>query len=175
MMLTEDQRWLLRMVGGWAIVDCLIGPEGVTHLMQSLQSSTGSKRPGIPDYIEGYQCGRGKIVTPWRGEPRVIVTAAQINRYARSLPDELKAELREHAWRRNTNRYRGYQHCFCQSTPCGYGYIEDKFHPTDEQVRDHAEEWNRLHCWENSLLDRALGVAHSDEPAGQLELFEVGA
>ncbi len=25
-MLTEDQRWLLRMVGGWEMRDCLIGP-----------------------------------------------------------------------------------------------------------------------------------------------------
>ncbi|MFV8169674.1 hypothetical protein [Mycobacterium sp. DBP42] len=50
--LTEDQRWLLRAVGGRHMHDCLIGPDGVAELMQSMCSSTGAKVDGGPDCHE---------------------------------------------------------------------------------------------------------------------------
>ncbi|MEC4840522.1 hypothetical protein R2360_13645 [Mycobacteroides chelonae] len=175
--LTDDQRWLLRIVGGWAMIDCLVGPEGVKHLMDSRSGSTGARIEDAPDYIQGFQCGNGRIVSPWHAQtsiagPRVSVTTGAINRYAAALPDDLKTELREHQYRRNSNRVRAYQFCRCSATPCGYGYL-NKTHPTNDEVRDSANEWHRLMHQEGELLLRALGFDPATAPARQLELFEV--
>lgn len=174
MMLTDDQRWLLRMVGGWAMRDCLIGPAGVTHLMQSCYGGTRLPADGYPLHLKGFECGRAKIVS--RGIPVVTVTTAQLNTFARSLPADLVAEMRECASASTRNAILRGRFCRCGSTACGYAYMGDRIcPPTEQQELDaHAEYW-RCHDWTEDLLDRALGFTTEVEPVGQLELFEVSA
>lgn len=92
--LTADQRWLLYFTGGWQIRDCLISPAGTDHLMQSMSGACGHTGPeGGPEWMTGWEMRNGKIHSPGRGEPRVVITKAQINAYARSLPESVRAEL----------------------------------------------------------------------------------
>jgi hypothetical protein len=85
--LTNDQRWLLYFMGGWQIRDCLIGPAGTDHLMQSTSGACRFTGPeGGPEWMTCWDTRNGKIVSPGRGESRVVVTKAQINAYARSRP-----------------------------------------------------------------------------------------
>lgn len=96
--LTEDQRWLLRAMGGWAIRDCLTNPEyGWSHLMQSMWGGSSRHREGRPEFLRGgFQCGHGRIVSPgWsREEPQVVITRAAMMRFAKSLPARLVEDLR---------------------------------------------------------------------------------
>ncbi|WP_025088809.1 hypothetical protein [Mycobacteroides abscessus] len=174
MMLTEDQRWLLRMVGGWEMRDCLIGPAGVTRLMQSCYGGTRLPTDGYPFHLKGFECGHGKIVS--RGIPVVTVTTAQLNKYARSLPVDLVAEMRECATAAQRNNLRRHQFCHCGNEPCGYAYMGDRIcPPTEQQEADAKAEFWRCQDWTDDLLDRALGFTTEDQPVGQLELFGVGA
>lgn len=94
--LTLEQRWLLLTMGGWQIVDALIGPGGVSHLMQSCWgSSRQSAIPGAPEWMSSFQTIGGKVFSPGRSNPKVTITAAQINAYAQSLPREIRDELEE--------------------------------------------------------------------------------
>lgn len=180
--LTEDQRWLLRAVGGWKMRDCLIGPDGVADLMKSMYSSTAGKVRGGPDWVaRGFSCGRGKIVAPWDGAI-VTVTAAQINRYAKTIPDDLIDELKACQRASVANaRLRG-RFCYCTRAfgnrdRCGYAWMRDRIcPPTEQQEADASAEYWRVHDWTEDLLDRALGFAVVDEAAelvGQLALFAV--
>lgn len=197
--LTEDQRWLLRSIGGWAMRDCLLGPEGVADLMSRCSSSTGHRIDGAPEWLaNGYTCGRGKIVCPWWttdiGRPpvkSVTITTAQINRYARSLPQDVTDELR--AVRRAFNAENiGRDWCRCgREAECHRGNEGDPtyggmYHPTDEEVDNHYRELRRIQAWQDRVLDRALGfqtVEHDlynpeSEPAGHcatsLDEFSIG-
>ncbi|WP_074357601.1 hypothetical protein [Mycobacteroides abscessus] len=172
MTLTEDQRWLLRMVGGWTMRDCLIGPAGVTRLMQSHYGGTGCGLDGAPSYIRGFQCGGGKIVTT--GVPVITVTTAQLRKFAQSLPTELVTEMRECAAAAQRNNLLRHQFCRCGSVPCGFAYMRDRIcPPTEQQEADAIAEFWRCQDWTEDLLDRALGFTTEDEPVGQLELFGV--
>lgn len=157
--LTEDQRWLLRMVGGWTMRDCLIGSAGVTRLMQSCCGGTRVPADRYPAHIKGFECGRGTIVS--RGIPVVTVTTAQLNKYARSLPADLVAEMREcatAAQRTNILRSRFWH---CGSDPCGFAYMGDRIcPPTEQQEADASAEYWRCHDWTEDLLDRALRIRH---------------
>lgn len=174
MTLTEDQRWLLRMVGGWAMRDCLIGPDGVKHLMQSMYGGTRNTMEGAPPCMRGFQCGGGKIVSI--GAPVITVTTAQLNRFARTLPADLCEEMRECASASTRNAILSGQFCHCGSSPCGYAYMGDRIcPPTEQQELDARAEYWRCNDWIDNLLDRALGFTAEVEPVGQLELFEVSA
>lgn len=171
--LTEDQRWLLRMVGGWEMRDCLIGPAGVTRLMQSHRGGNGRGPDGAPPYIRGFQCGGGKIVTT--GVPVITVTTAQLRKFAQSLHADLRDEMRECANASTRNAILRHRFCGCGHTPCGYAYWGDRIcPPTEQQDADASAEYWRCHDWTEDLLDRALGFTTEDEPVGQLELFGVG-
>ena len=96
-MLTEEQRWLLRAMGGWAIRDCLTYPEyGWSHLMQSMWGGSSRHREGRPEFLRGgFQCGYGRIVSPGYGrDPLVMITKAEMMRFAKSLPARLVEDLR---------------------------------------------------------------------------------
>ncbi|MGA5542722.1 hypothetical protein ACPCIR_12795 [Mycobacterium sp. NPDC051198] len=189
--LTEDQRWLLRAMGGWAIRDCLLGPDGVAHLMQSQWGGSGRRLPGGPEWLAyGFDCGRGKIVTGRFGggadrDPVVTITAAQLNRYARNLPRAVTDELREvrRAW--NAEYIYGCRDwCHCgHEDECQDG----RHHPTDDEIDNHYRELRRIKEREGRALDRALGfvevdegpvifeVDESTELVGQLALFAVAS
>lgn len=170
-LLTEDQRWLLRMVGGWAMRNCLLGSDGVAHLMQSCYGGTRGQMDSAPTYLRGFQCGGGKIVST--GVPVVTVTAVVLNRFAKTLPAQLVTEMRECAAAAHRNNLLRHQFCGCGSDPCGYAYMGDRIcPPTEQQERDAGAEYWRCHDWTEDLLDRALGFTTETEPVGQLELFD---
>ena len=180
-MLTEDQRRLLRMVGGWQMREALISPDGVTRLMQSMLGSNGRRIDGAPEWmLGGFQCGSGKVVAPEFGVPVVTVTVAQINRFAASLPDEVKAELIACREAQQSESRRTWKWCFCgREAEClraneGDPLYGGRHHPTDAEIEAHyAEDW-RVRDWQDDVLDRALGFTTADvETVGQLELFEV--
>lgn len=168
--LTEDQRWLLRSIGGWAMRDCLIGSEGVQDLMSRCSSSTGSRIDGGPEWLaNGYTCGRGKIVCPWWttdiGRPpvkSVTITVSQLNRYARNLPQDVTDELREVRRAFNAeNIRRDWCRCGredeCRRRNEGDPLYGARYHPTDEEVDAHYRELRRIEEWQDRVLDRALG------------------
>jgi hypothetical protein len=69
--LTADQPWLLLHMGGWAIIDALLSPAGTDQLMGRMWGSSGGEPPaGAPERLRGWDTRGGKIVSPWRGEPR---------------------------------------------------------------------------------------------------------
>lgn len=178
--LTEDQRWLLRSVGGWAMRECLISSGGVMRLMQSMYGSTGHVIEGGPAWLAGgFSCGQGKVVSPGFGEPVVTVTVAQINRYAASLPDELKADLVACRDAQQAEAKRTWKWCHCgREADCLRSNAGDpqhgrRYHPAEAEVQAHYGELARLNDWQDNLLDRALGFEVIGEPVGQLELFEV--
>ncbi len=197
--LTEDQRWLLRSIGGWAMRDCLLGPDGVADLMSRCSSSTGHRIDGGPEWLaNGYTCGRGKIVCPWWttdiGRPpvkSVTVTTAQLNRYARSLAQDVTDELREVRRALNAENIRR-DWCRCgREVEChrrneGDPIYGGRYHPTDEEVDAHYRELRRIQEWQDRVLDRALGFEmveddlddphneHAGHCATSLEEFSIG-
>lgn len=185
--LTEDQRWLLRSIGGWTMRDCLIGPEGVQDLMSRCSSSTGSRIDGGPEWLtNGYTCGRGKIVSPWWttdiGRPpakTVTVTTAQLNRYARNLPQDVTDELREVRRAFNTENIRR-DWCRCgREDEChrrneGDPIYGGRHHPTDEEVDAHYRELRRIQDWQDRVLDRALGFHMVEDDLSNPENEDAG-
>ncbi|GAT13185.1 putative uncharacterized protein [Mycolicibacterium thermoresistibile] len=176
-MLTLDQRWLLMTMGGWQIVDALIGPGGVSHLMQSRWGGFRQKPiPGAPAWMTSWFTGNGRIVSPYgRGvEPRVAVTAAQIDRYATTIPDEIKDQLRDIRAQSTANAVLRGRFCGCGSKPCGYAYMGDRIcPPTERQESDARADYLRIRAYEKVYLAKALRLtAHDLEPSGQLDLFE---
>lgn len=178
--LTVDQRWLLRSVGGWTMRDCMISPHGVSHLMQSLYSSSGRAIEGGPEWLAGgFDCIGGKVVS--KRPPIVAVTVAQINRYAAQLDASLKAELVECQRADRTENQRVMNWCRCgREAQCvkaneGDPLYGNRYHPSDAEVQEHYEADWRIRDWTDDLLDRALGLEVAGEQLGQLELFEVSA
>ena len=169
--LTTDQRWLLAHMGGWAIVDALLTPAGVDRLMQLSWGGVGGQPPaGGPEWLCSFETRAGKITAPWGSQPRVIVTSAQLKRFARDLPADICAELDQCSRARTTETLRSYQWCHCpwqfhgptaDSAPC------DRYHPTAAEDQDHRNTVRRIAEWESNLLRRTLGIE-----AGQLSLFD---
>lgn len=180
MTLTLEQRWLLMTVGGWQIVDALISPGGVQNLMRSSLGGTRLKaRPGAPEWMTSFEVRVNRIVSPWRDGPRVTVTAAQINAYARALPADIKAELEEHALARGQHASRGRDWCLCgRPDEClrrhaGDPLYGDRHHPSRREWNDHTSEFRQLDARERELLGKALRL--NDIESGQLGLFEVAS
>jgi hypothetical protein len=172
--LTNDQRWLLYFMGGWQIRDCLIGPAGTDHLMQSTSGACRFTGPeGGPEWMTGWDTHNGKIVSPGRGESRVVVTKAQINAYARSVRESVRAELvalRAEAGV-EANRTRGWCHCpWSQTAPNAHSGPCQRYHPTDDEDDIHYATVRQIDEALDEALRRALNP--NTEPAGQLALFD---
>ena len=177
--LTVDQRWLLMHMGGWQIVSALCSPEGTTHLMQSCWSSTAGRAadmPGAPEWLRG--CGfqtQGGVVAADRlngTAPPVRVKAAEINRYAASLPADIKAELLACRNAGTANAVMGYRLC---RRPGKHEHLpyEDAICPaTDEQHDEQTAEYWRVVDWQADVLAKALGLNGNPVEAEQLDLFE---
>jgi hypothetical protein len=171
MTLTIDQRWLLAHMGGWAVVDALLSPAGTDHLMQTMWGCTGGEPPdGAPKWLRGFQTRSGKITAPWGAEPRVILTSAQLKRFARELPGDVHAELAACRRARTIETRRTFQWCHCpwqhqgrtaDSAPC------PQYHPTGAEDQEHRSTLGRIAEWESVQLRRALGIE-----TGQLSLFD---
>ncbi|WP_454231366.1 hypothetical protein [Mycolicibacterium fortuitum] len=92
----------------------------------------------------------------------MTVTTAQLNRYARSLPQEVTDELR--AVRRAFNAEnirRDWCRCGreaeCRRRNEGDPIYGGRYHPTDAEVDAHYRELRRIQEWQDRALDRALG------------------
>lgn len=170
--LTTDQRWLLFFMGGWMIRDCLIDSTGTDRLMQSMAGGYNHQHPtGGPEWMTSYETRNGKVVSPGHGDVRVVVSKAQINAYARTLPssirDELIAARRDEADERN--RTLGWCHCpHAHAAPNAHSGPCTRYHPTDAEDRAHYEEADRLRRITTDIMRRALRL---DEQAEQLDLF----
>ena len=178
-MLTLDQRWLLMTIGGWQIVWALIDPAGTKHLMNSLSARAGGTAiPGAPEWMTSWETRGGKICSPCGplvAEPKVVVTAAQIDRYATTIPDEIKDQLRDIRAQSTANAVLRGRFCGCGSKPCGYAYLGDRIcPPTERQESDARADYRRIRAYETVYLAKALRLpARALEPSGQLALFEV--
>lgn len=168
--LSTDQRWLLAHMGGWAIVDALLSPAGTDHLMQSMWGSNHGLPDDGPQWLRGWQTRGGKITAPWTGEARVTITSAQLKRFARDLPADIRTELVECRRARTIETQRTYLWCHCpwkehgprpEVGPC------QRYHPTDAEDDAHRDTERRIRAWESALLRRALGIE-----TGQLALFD---
>lgn len=171
--LTEDQRWLLRSVGGHEMLGCLADADGWEHLMQSMYQGSGRCTEGGPEWLRGgFRCRNGRIASPEFGDAVVTVTKVQLARYVLQLPGGLVDEMRACRAATTANAVLRGRFCHCGSTPCGYAYMRDRIcPPTEQQETDAGAEYWRVHDWTDELLDRALGFDVATEPVGQLELF----
>jgi hypothetical protein len=169
--LRADQRWLLLHMGGWAIIDALLSPAGTDQLMGRMWGSTGGEPPaGAPEWLRGWETRSGRIVSPGRGEPRVVITSAQLKRYVNSLCPEVRAELEDcrNARLAETQRTRDWCHCPWQSqAPNPHSQPCQRNHPTDHEDQQHLSTISGIAAWESALLRRALAVV-----TGQLPLFD---
>lgn len=156
--LTENQRWLLLLMGGWAIIDALCSPAGTKHLMQSSWGGANHTPPeGAPAWLRSFDTRGNKIVAPCG----VTVTAAQINRYAAALDESIRAELAACQAARQTNTMQGYEWCHCpneHTAPNAFTGPCTRYHPTGEDEAAHLAEYRRIREWEKDLLRRALGL-----------------
>lgn len=128
---------------------------------------------GGPEWMTGWETCNCKIHSPGRGEPRVVITKAQINAYARSLPESVRAELlalRAEAWT-EAARTTGWCRCpWVDTAPNAHSGPCQRYHPTDEEENAHYATLGRI----EDALDEALWLALApQEPSGgQLDLFD---
>ncbi len=169
--LTEDQRWLLFAIGGWEMRECLLGPHGVDHFMQSCSSAYGHDGPaGGPAWLTGWTTSGGKITAPPRGDVRVVVTKAHINAYAATLAADVLADLSacRSADTQEHTRTAGWCRCPWQHTaPNSHSGPCTRYHPSDAEEQDHYDRCRRIRTWTEAVLRRALGI-----DTGQLALFD---
>ena len=173
--LTSDQRWLLYFMGGWQIRDCLIGTAGTDRLMQSMSGACGftGGPEGGPDWMTGWSTRNGKISSPGHGESRVVITKAQINAYARSLPESVRAELIARRAESAAEATRTESWCRCpwaETAPNSHSGPCERYHPTDEEECDHYATVRRIDEALKEALRRAMNL--HDLGAGQLALFD---
>ena len=178
MTLTADQRWLLMTIGGWQIIDALAAPAGVQNLMRSNLGGTRHQPiSGAPDWMTTYEVTGNKIISP-RHDPRVTVTASQINSHAQSLPADLRQQLIDLRDRTARHVIRGYNWCHCgDPEACPFKAADGKIrhHPSADETESHKDEWRQIRELEAELLRRALLDDGGDGDDDQLELFEVTA
>ncbi|ORW16132.1 hypothetical protein AWC17_15460 [Mycobacterium nebraskense] len=174
--LTTDQRWLLYFMGGWAIRDCLIGPAGTDHLMQSMSGAWGHTHPhGGPAWMTGWSTRSGKITSPGHGEARVVISKAQINAYARGLPADIRAELIAVRDLDQAENARAYDWCYCPwstTAPNAHSGPCTRYHPSHDEADAHRARARHIGDQLDDVLLRALRIG--DPTAVQLELFAPG-
>jgi hypothetical protein len=170
--LTTDQRWLLFAIGGWTMRDCLLGPAGTDHLMQSMYSSCGGSGPdGGPEWLTGWNTRAGKITAPAFGDVRVVVTTAQINAYARTLPGSIRDDLMAcgGAARAAQRRTDGWCHCpWLHTAPNAHSGPCHRYHPSADEDIQHLAAQRAIDAWQDRVLRRALEL----DAGQQLTLFD---
>lgn len=183
--LSQDQRWLLLHMGGWQIVDALCSPEGVSALMRSRWGATSGRASdlnGSPQWLEGcgFETSSSVITARSRKLPAVKIKAAEINRFAATIPADIKDELIECRKASTDNAVLRHRFCHCgRDHETSYPWDKDRIcPPTLKQENDASAEYWRIRAWEHVVLAKALGLnrqAQSCESAGQLELFDVAS
>ncbi|NTY62624.1 hypothetical protein [Mycolicibacterium sphagni] len=171
--LTSDQRWLLYFMGGWMIRDCLIDSTGTDRLMRSMWGGCNHDHPqGGPEWMTSFETRNGKVVSPGHGEVRVVITKAQINAYARSLPTSIRTELSDIRHEAADERKRTYGWCHCphaRTAPNAHSGPCTRYHPTEDEDTAHYAAMNRLDDIAEDIMRRALRL--DEAQAEQLDLF----
>ncbi len=171
MTLTEDQRWLLRMVG-LSLSRALISDSGLDHLMGSMLGHRGSPHEGAPEWMHSFDVQGGRIYSPDLSAPKVVVTAAKIRKFRKTIPAELLDELTSIDKAQMDEHWRTELWCRCGSDKPHMDFLRrERYHPSDDEDEAHLEVVWELRNRERGCLHQILGF--TTEPVGQLELFEV--
>ena len=168
--LTVNQRWLLWGVG-LNLTRALISDDGLTHYFSSM---LGGHRHGNggPEWFTDFATKNGRIVAPGFGDPRIVVTRAEIKGFRKAVPGELLAELKAIDRAQLDEGRRTAMWCRCSSREPHQDFMRrDRYHPTDDEDAEHLAIAVDLIDRERDCLRRILGI--DVEPVGQLELFEV--
>lgn len=185
--LTTDQRWLLLHMGTWQIVHALCSPEGVTALMTSRWGSTGGRLTDLNDAPEwlktcGWEISGGVIHARTRKLPGLKIKAAEINRFAAQLPDDIKAELIDCRNAGTANAVLRGRFCHCGNHQESYPWQKNAICPaTMEQENQAAADYWRINAWQHVVLAKALGLngcsgnTPENEESEQLQLFGVAS
>jgi hypothetical protein len=172
--LTSDQRWLLLHMGHTAVRRALLSPTATAWMMQSMLGCTGgTPLPGAPDWMRGWRTRGGIISAPWSDEPRVTVTANQINRFGANLSTVMRAELEaiDLAVSTENTRSAGWCHCAYKDQPASpHAQACERYHPTAEENEAHRQERRSIREWEADALRRALCPEAAQT---QLDLFDL--
>ncbi len=170
-MLSREQRQLLGVYPATMISDTIVDPE--RGIKQIASSQCGGTRDGP---VPSFNTGGGRIYAGWLGqEPTVVVTFAQLKRWAESVPSGLREQIRAVRLAEQTEAVRTLKWCHCPNPErClrsnqGDPLYGGRHHPTDEEYEQHLEIVFGLRDQERALLDEALGLV--DNPVGQLDLF----
>lgn len=108
-----------------------------------------------------------------QGGPQVTIKAAEINRFIKAIPDEIRLELVACRDAGTANAVLRGRFCHCGNHETSYPWQKDRIcPPTRKQEREADEEYWRIIDWQNSILSKALGVGGESWVEGdQLELF----
>lgn len=176
--LNLDQRWLLLHMGGWQIVQALCSPDGVAALMRSQWGSTSGRAAdlnGSPEWLTGcgFETSAGVIFARARKLPGLKIKAADINRFAATIPKPIKDELIECRNAGTANAVLRGRFCHCGHHKTSYPYQKDAIcPPTVKQENDATAEYWRIKAWEHVVLAKALGLSRDSWlDSQQLELF----
>lgn len=176
MMLTDDQRWLLAGVGGWEMADCFGWPaQGIDRLMTSMYAASLARRDQrYPEWLEGgFRCGYGRIESCRKVDAsNVVVSKRQLASFAATIDDDLVQRLRDTRAAQKKEAVRWCGACFCpdarwheNSSDPLYG---DRWHPTDEQYKQHLRFSTRLAATLQAIVVEACGF---QQRTGQLDLL----
>ena len=172
-MLTKEQRQLLSVYPRSMISDTIIDQERGLKNISSGQCG-GSRLDGP---IRHFHTGKGRIEAgSWGEEPSIVVTFAQLKRWAREVPADLRDRIKAVRLAQQKEAARVHKWCHCPNPEqClkvneGDLFYGGRHHPTEEEDMEHLEITFDLRDQERDLLDEALGLG--DEPVGQLDLFD---
>ena len=175
--LTSEQRHLLAFVGrssGSALLDAFLEERALRSLLARAGGASGPTAPhGTPDWMTSYWTVGSKFVSPrpGSGPTRATVTATQIQRLGQALPSALRGEIADLLTATRAEQDRTWQWCRCpyayearnaHSGPC------TRYHPSDEEDREHYRRANEMRDKTHALLRRVLDL----DAGAQLDLFD---
>ena len=173
MMLTKEQRQLLAVYPAGMVVDTIVNPDsGIARIRAGM---CGGSRLDGP--IRHFNTGNGRIHAGSFGEePSVVVTFAQLKKWALSVPAELRDRIKAVRDLERAENARVWEWCHCPTPEeclrvnAGDPMYGGRHHPSEDEYRQHLDVVMDLRKQERALLDEALGLG--DDPVGQLDLFD---
>ena len=175
--LTPDQRHLLAFVGrssGSALLDAFLEERALRSLLARAGGASGPTAPhGAPDWMTSYWTVGSKFISPrpGSGPPRATVTATQIQRLGQALPTALRSQIADLLTATRAEQHRTWQWCRCphaRTPPNAHSRPCSRYHPTDEEDREHYRRTTEMHEQADALLRRVLDLGAD----AQLDLFD---
>ena len=176
-MLTKIQQELLFAYPSTLVSDTIIDPDhGISRIKAG---QCGGTRSGT---IQAFNTTSKGLVAGWFGEePQAVVTFTQLRQWANTVPADLRERIRVVRAAEQAENLRVYKWCHChhgdpeRAARCEKSNEGDplwggRYHPTDEEDKEHLVTVFDLRDQEKELLQEALGLG--DEPVGQLDLFD---